>query len=175
MTEVLVERHTEEPLSELEMFRMSEAGSDCMEMHRVRWNRSLLSADARELICHFSAADLESVRFGVKAQGSLRGEIWACTLRDAPGLSQAELAEANVFASWRFNEPIALEELESFDASAAVCLINHRVRLLRTFMASDRRRVISLCLAADAESVRLALRDARRPVERVWAFRQFHP
>ncbi|HEY0463366.1 MAG TPA: nickel-binding protein [Polyangiaceae bacterium] len=175
MTEVLVERHAEQPLSELSMFRMSEAGSGCMDLHRVHWNRSLLSADGRELICHFSAADLESVRLVLKAQGSLRAEVWACSWRDAPGLSAHELAQANVFASWRFNAPIAPEELESIDASAAVCLRNHRVRFLRTFLASDRRRVICLCLAADAESVRLALRDAKPPVERVWAFRHFQP
>jgi len=111
----------------------------------------------------------------VKAQGSLRGRVWACLARDTPGLSNDELARANVFASWSFDEPVALEELESIDASAAVCLHNRRVRFLRTFITSDRRRVICLCLAADAESVRVALRDAKRPVERVWAFRQFHP
>jgi hypothetical protein len=175
MTNVLVERHMDEPLSELELFRMSEAGQSCLELHRVRWDRSLLSADARELICHFDAADLESVRMVLRAQSTLRAEVWPCTLRDAPGLDQEQLARANVFASWRFNEPIALEELDSIDASAAVCLRNHRVRLLRTFIANDRRRVICLCLAADAESVRLALRDAKRPVERIWPLRQFYP
>jgi len=35
--------------------------------------------------------------------------------------------------------------------------------------------MISLYQAPDAESVRLALQDARMPVERVWAFRQFRP
>lgn len=175
MTEVLVERHAEEPLSELEVSRMSEAGRGCLDLYRVHWNRSVLSGDGRELVCFFSAADLESVRMVLRSQGSLRAKVWACTLRDAPGLSPDELAAANVFASWSFNEPIALEELDAIDASAAVCLRNHRVRFLRTFVASDRRRVIALCLAADAESVRLALRDAQRPVERVWAFRQFQP
>ena len=111
----------------------------------------------------------------LRAQSSLRAEVWSCTLRDAPGLDQEQLARANVFASWRFDDPVALEELDSIDASAAVCLRNHRVRLLRTFIANDRRRVICLCLAADAESVRLALRDAKRPVERIWPLRQFYP
>jgi len=175
MTDVLVERHAPEPLSEQGLLEMSEAGHGCMDLHRVHWNRTLLSADGRELICHFTAVDLESVRLVLRAQSSLRAEVWPCTLRDAPGLRPEQLAEANVFASWRFNEPVALEEIESIDASAAVCLSNHRVRLLRTFIANDRRRVICLCLAADAESVRLALRDAKRPVERIWPFLQFYP
>jgi hypothetical protein len=175
MTEVLVERHAPEPLSEWQLATMSEAGSGCLDLHRVEWHRTLLSADARELICHFTAADLESVRSVLRAQSSLRGEVWACTRRDAPGLSNAELLQANVFASWRFDEPVALEELEELDASTAVCLQNHRVRFLRTFISADRRRVVCLCLAADAESVRLALRDSKRPVERIFPFRQFNP
>jgi len=175
MTEVLVERHASEPLTEWELAAMSEAGSGCLDLHRVEWHRTLLSADGRELICHFTGADLESIRMVLKAQGSLRAEIWPCTWRNAPGLTHEELAQANVFASWRFDEPVELEELESIDASATVCLQNHRVRFLRTFISADRRRVICLCLAADAESVRLALRDAKRPVERIFPFRQFHP
>lgn len=175
MTEILVERHAENPLTDWDLAAMSEAGSGCLELHRVHWNGTLLSADGHELVCHYSAADLESVRLVLNAQGPLRAEVWACTLRDAPDLSDGELARANVFASWRFGDPAALEVLESIDASAAVCLSNHRVRLLRTFVASDQRRVGCLCLAADAESVRLALRDASRPVARVFAFRKFDP
>jgi len=175
MTEVLVERHMEEPLSDQALAIMSALGRGCLDLHRVNWHRTLLSADRHELVCHFTAADLESVRMVVKAQGPMRGKVWSCGSRDTPGLSTEELARANVFASWSFDEPVALEELESIDASAAVCLRNHRVRFLRSFVASDRRRVIGLCLAADAESVRIALRDAQRPVERVWAFQQFHP
>jgi hypothetical protein len=175
MTEILVERRAEQPLTDWDLAEMSEAGGGCLDLHRVQWHRTLLSADAQELVCHFSAADLESVRAVVKAQGPLRGQVWACTLRDAPGLTADDLAAANVLVSWNFEQPVALEELESIDASAAVCLRNHRVRFLRTFIASDRLRVSCLCLAADAESVRLALRQANRPVERVWAFRQFHP
>jgi len=175
MTDVLVERHMDEPLTDAEFLRMAQAAGGCLDLHRVEWNRSLLAADARHLVCHFTAVDLESVRRVVRAQSSGPAEVSACTLRDAPGLDSSALARANVLVSWRFSEPSALENLESMDASAAVCLRNHRVRFLRTFVASDRRRVICLCQAADAESVRLALRDAPRPVERIWAFRQFHP
>jgi hypothetical protein len=175
MTEVLVERHVEEPLTDWALAAMSEKGSSCLELHRVHWYRSLLSADGRDLICHFAAADVESVRTVVRSQGPLRGKIWSCTSRDAAGVTNDELSRANVLASWSFEQPVALEELQSIDASVAVCLRNHRVRFLRSIIAADCRRVICLCLAADAESVRIALRDAERPVERVWAFRQFHP
>jgi uncharacterized protein DUF4242 len=175
MTDVLVERHAEEPLSDAEIARMAEAGGACREAHRVRWKGTLLSADARDLICHFAAADLESVRWVVKAQGTLRARIWSCTLRDQPDLTADELAQSNVYVSWQFDEPIAAEELESIEENGAVCLSSHRVRFLRTFVSNDRRRVVCLCRAADAESVRLALREAKPAVERVWPFRHIIP
>jgi len=173
MTEVLVERQVETPLADADVDQLLEDSAECRAMYRVDRHRSLLSADGRLLVCHLSSPDLESVRLALRAAGGPMPRVWACSLRDAPGLTQAELARANVFASWQFSEPAEPEALESIDASAAVCLRHHRVRFLRTFVSSDRRRVSSLGLAVDAESVRLALRDARWPVDRVWAFRQF--
>ncbi|MEO8179024.1 MAG: hypothetical protein ABI895_09345 [Deltaproteobacteria bacterium] len=174
MTEVLVERHRDEPLTDADMARMIEQGSGCLALHRVRWNRSLLSSDGRELLCHFSSVDAESVRLALRALGSLHAVAWACTVHDAPGLTGDELARANVLVSSRFEAPLAFEELTS-QGDGAACLLNHRVRFVRTLLSTDRRRRISLCQAPDAESVRVALREAQAPVERVWAFRQFRP
>jgi hypothetical protein len=175
MTEVLVERHAERPLNDADLAQMREDAEKCSSIHRVKRHSTLLSADGRELICHFSSPDLESVRLAIKSQRPLPAEVWACSVRDAAGLTAGELVQANVLASWRLTAPVALEELAAIDASAAVCLHNHRVRLLRTFVSNDRRRVLGLFQAADAESVRLALREAEPPVECVWAFRQFLP
>ena len=65
MTEVLLERHWEEPLTDAAMARMVEMASGCFAVHRVQWNRSLLAADGREQLCHFSSPDVESVRLGL--------------------------------------------------------------------------------------------------------------
>ena len=175
MTDVLVERHAVEPLTDADILQMVEDARNCRTIHRVERHRSLLSTDGRELVCHLSSPDLESIRIGLRAQRPLAAELWSCTLRDAPDLTPDELAQSNVLASWRFEAPVTLEELESIDGSGTLCRSNHRVRFLRTFVALDRRRVLCLCRAADAESVRLALREAKWPVERVWAFRQFVP
>jgi hypothetical protein len=174
MTEVLLERQWEEALTDADMARMIEKASGCFAMHRVRWNRSLLATDGREQLCHFSSPDVESVRLGLRALGATRGSVWACTVHDAPDLEPDELARANVLVSSRFETPFAGEALLSPGDDGAVCLRNHRVRLVRTLVSTDRRRMISLCRAPDAESVRIALREAGAPVERVWAFRQFH-
>jgi len=173
MTEVLVERHRDEPLTAADMARMIEQGSGCFALHRVRWNRSLLSSDGRELLCHFSSADAESVRLALRALGS-HAIAWACTVHDAPDLTDDELGRANVLVSSTLEAPVAFEELAA-QGDGAMCLQNHRVRLVRTLLSTDRRRRISLCQAPDAESVRIAWREVQAPVERVWAFRQFRP
>lgn len=174
MTEVVVERDWDAPLNEASIARMLEHASGCFALHRVHWNRTLLSPDGRESLCHFSSVDAESVRLALRTLGSTRGTVWACTLHDAPGFSDAELARANVLVSSRFEAPVPFDELTSL-GDGAVCLANHRVRFVRTLLAADRQRMISLCQAPDAESVRIALREAKAPVERVWAFRQFRP
>ena len=174
MTEVLVERHYEEPLTDAVMATMVEDANGCLGLHRVHWNRSLLSSDGRDLVCHFSSADAESVRIALRALGARGATVWACTVHDAPGFTDDERASAKVLVSSRFEAPVAFEELTSH-LDGAVCLRNHRVSVVQTLLSTDRLRMISLCRAPDAESVRIALREAKAPVERVWAFRQFQP
>lgn len=174
MTEVLIERRPDAPLTAADASAIIQGGNDCRAIHRLTWHRSLLSGDGQQMICHLTSPDLESVRIALKsARMPMEVEIWACSITDAPGLTLDELAQANVLASFRAEVPFTSEQLASLDGLNNVCLKNHRVRLLRTFTASDRRRAICLCLAADAESVRIALREATLPVDRVWAFRQF--
>ena len=104
---------------------------------------------------------------------SPRGQVWAGTVHDAPGITDDELARANVLVSRRFEEPVAFEEVQAAEQAGASCLLTHRVQRMRSYLSADRRRMISLYQAPDAESVRLALHEASMPVERVWAFRQF--
>ena len=173
MTDILVERHWDQPLSDAGMQTMLESTGACLGIHRVDWHGSRLSADGHELFCHFSAADAESVRIALNQAGSPRGQVWAGTVRDAPGVTDDELARANVLVSRRFEEPVAFEEVQAAEQAGASCLLTHRVKRVRTYLSADRRRMISLYQAPDAESVRLALQAASISVERVWAFRLF--
>lgn len=173
MTDILVERHWDQALSDADMLTILGSAADCLGIHRVDWHGSRLSADGHELFCHFSAADAESVRIALNQAGSPRGQVWAGTVHDALGITDDELARANVLVSRRFEEPVAFEEVQAAEHAGASCLLTHRVHCVRTYLSTDRRRMICLYQAPDAESVRLALHDASMPVERVWAFRQF--
>ncbi|OFZ96716.1 MAG: hypothetical protein A3H35_07925 [Betaproteobacteria bacterium RIFCSPLOWO2_02_FULL_62_17] len=59
------------------------------------------------------------------------------------------------------------------EQDGASCLVTPRVQRVRTYLSANRRRMISLYKAPDAESVRLALQAVNIPVERVWAFQLF--
>ena len=67
-----------------------------------------------------------------------------------------------------FEEPVAYEALQANEDKNAWCLQLHNVRFLRSYFSTDRRRMICVYEAPDAESVRLAQRQMALPFERVW-------
>lgn len=175
MNDILVERHWDTPLTDADIQNMLESTGGCLAAHRCGWYGSLLSADGHELFCHFSGPDAESVRIALHEAGSPRGSVWAGTVHDAAGVAEPELEQANVLVSRRFEQPAVLAEVQAIEDAGSGCLDAHRVRFVRTFFSNDHRRMICLYRAPDAESVRMAQREAGMPVERVWAFRQFRP
>lgn len=175
MTEVLVERHWATPLADADIQHLFEITGGCLDIHRVNWRGSLLALDGHELLCHFSAADAESVRLALRQAGSQVGKVWSGTVLDAPGLTEDDLLRANVLVSRQFEEPVAFEDIQAIEDAGVSCLETHRVRFVRTFFAADCQRMICLYQAPDAESLRIAQREAKMPVERVWAFRQLRP
>lgn len=74
-----------------------------------------------------------------------------------------------------FSAPTAFEEIQAREDRGAWCLELHNVRFERTYFSSDRRRMVCLYSAPDAESVRLAQQKAGMPMERVWSSRHIIP
>ncbi|HEX4998743.1 MAG TPA: nickel-binding protein [Terriglobia bacterium] len=74
-----------------------------------------------------------------------------------------------VLVERRFEEPVLFEEIQALENAGAWCLDAHRVRYMKTFFSRDRRRMLCLYEAPDAESVRLAETKARVPFERAWS------
>ena len=67
-----------------------------------------------------------------------------------------------------FDAPVDFESVQAREDAAAWCLDQHGVRFVRTYFSLDRRRMICIYEAPDAESVRIANRVAGNPFERVW-------
>lgn len=175
MTEVFYEREWDKPLTDADLERMAEQSATCLELYRVDWRASLLSKDRRRMLCHFSGPDAESVRMAVRHDGGITGHLWPGTVHDAPGLDKALLGRANVVVLRGFAEAVALEDLQAIEDANSGCLETHKVRFVRTFFSKDKKRMACMYAAPDAESVRIAQRQAGMPLDNVWAFERIMP
>jgi hypothetical protein len=71
-----------------------------------------------------------------------------------------------------FTAPVELADIQQIAQRGTWCLQAHSVRFLQTLFARDRRRMICLYEAADAESVRHVQREAGLPFELAWSARR---
>ena len=171
MTDVFLERQFEPPLSLDDVGLMAADSGPCFDRHRIRWNQSFLSSDGGQLLCWFTAPDAEAGRVALRAAGADVTHLWPGTVHDAPGPDAPPMVDANVVVTRRFDTPVSLDDIQAIEDAGAWCLETYRVKFVRTFFSLDRRRMICLYRAPDAESVRQAQRQAEMPVEVVWAFR----
>lgn len=170
MTDVFVQRRYEPPLDDEGFEAMARDGADCLALYGVQWRLSLLSADGRRLVCWFRAPDAESTRLALRKAGSREAAPWSGTVHDAPGDAPPPSA-ANVAVERSFTAPVALAEIQAREDAGAHCLETRNVRFVRTFFSRDRRRMVCLYRAPDAESVREAQRAAGMPLDAAWSFR----
>lgn len=170
MSQIVLERRFDPPITREDFVRMGDEHTDCLSLYRITWQESLLAADGQSLICHFQAPDTESVRMLVYGDGSQSMAAWPGEIHDS-----GQPGEPNVVVERRFPSPVSFAEIQSLEAAAAWCLEQRQVLFLRSLFASDRKRMICLYQAPDAESVRLAQRQAGLPVERVWYCEYYCP
>jgi len=175
MTELFLERSFDPPLVADGVFAMALEAGHCFEMHRVEWQFSLLSKDGHKMVCLFRAPDMESARIAMRQSGIDMHVLWRGSVHDKPGLTQQELAAANVLVERRFDEPVTLQEIQEIEDAGIWCLETRDVSFVRTFFSSDRKRMLCLYRAPDAESVRQAQRQARVPFNDAWAFQTLGP
>ncbi|MBS9402288.1 DUF4242 domain-containing protein [Halomonas sp. TRM85114] len=199
MIDVCLERRFATPLTTKFVLAVSQGALSCYRPHSLIWRGSLLANDGRRMFCHFQAPDAESARTALQQAGADTRIFWLATIHDAPAMSRqrprrkrdatatcdiapcdtpplpANVLVANVLVERTFDEPVVLARIQAREDDEAACLQHHRVRFVRTFFARNRRRMICLYQAPDAESVRLAQRQAGIPFERVWAFHAVLP
>ncbi len=67
-----------------------------------------------------------------------------------------------------FPEPVTQDEIQAGEDRAAGCHEDYQVRFLKTYVARDRKRVVCVYEAPDAESVRTVQETADLPYEKLW-------
>jgi hypothetical protein len=170
MTDIFVLRRYDPPLDDERFWQMAGDALGCLQIHRVEWQHSLLSIDGRRLFCWFRAPDAESTRLALRQAGSAQAVPWAGTVHDAPGVDAPPPEAANVLVERSFEDPVTLESIQALEDAHASCLASRRVEFVRTVFSRDRKRMVCLYRAPDAEAVREAQRLAGMPVDAVWRF-----
>ena len=84
MRNLVLERTFAAPLDEAGVHEMARLGAECMQMHEVAWQQSLLAADGTRLICHFTAPDVEALRTVMRTFDERYERIWPGTLHPVP-------------------------------------------------------------------------------------------
>jgi hypothetical protein len=74
-----------------------------------------------------------------------------------------------------FPEPVDLDMFRAAVKDNKSCRDLHQVRYLRGYLSGDRLRMVCLFEAPDAESVRIANRQAGMPYERIWTATIYEP
>lgn len=172
MTDIFLERRFDAALTTADFFGLVMQAAGCLNLHRVEWQHSMLGAGGHRCICWFHGVDLESVRLALRTAEIDTCTLWSGSVHDAPDREQEEIARANVVVERQFAEPVALEDIQAIEDKSAQCLQMRNVEFMRTFFSLDRRRMLCLYAAPDAESVREAQREAGMPVEAVWTFQR---
>jgi len=170
--DIFLERRFDSALTTADFFGLVMRAAGCLNLHRVEWQHSMLGAGGQRCICWFHGVDLESVRLALRTAEIDTHTLWSGTVHDAPDRNEDQIARANVVVERRWDEPVALEDIQAIEDKGAHCLEMRNVEFMRTFFSLDRRRMLCLYEAPDAESVREAQREAGMPVETVWTFQR---
>lgn len=172
---MVLERNFDPAITPADVLELARNSSECLGIHRVNWIASYLDLDGQCMVCHFSAPDMESTRIALRQVNADTSRLWNASVHDAPGTGAADIADANVIVERSFENGVELADIQGIEDAGARCLEIRKVRFLRTFFAADRRRMLCLYAAPDAESVRQAQREAGVPFDEAWAFRRHGP
>ena len=173
MANILLERNFSAPLAATQIKASMDAPDGCLQIHRVMHKASFLALDGGRMICWFNAPDAEATRVALRQMHIDISDVWAASCHEAP--SKGVQGEANVVVERRFTEPVDLPSLQAKEDAFAWCFESHNVQFVRTFIANDRKRMVCMYRAPDAEAVRNTQRQAQMPMERVWAFNSIAP
>lgn len=173
MADIFVERVFDSPLraDQLEGPRMARASR--LAALDVIWRESLLDRNGRRMLCRFAAPDEATVCDALRQEAVRVEALWSGSIYTpaAPSSSAPPAAgSARVLVQHRVEEPVTFADLRTVENLCAWCLETHRIALVRMLLSVDFKRIVYLYRAPDAESVRLAHRQAGLGLDLVWPY-----
>lgn len=171
MAHIIVKRHFEKSLIHEDIQNILNEAGGCLGDWGVDWIGSYQGADGKTMLCHYEAADSDTVRFALRqANVELDAKIWNVSNH----LGDHELPITAVVERV-FDEAADFNAIASQEQQHQWCLDMHNVKFVRTYFSSDKKNMFCLYHAPDAESVRIAQQKANMPVARVWGCREWLP
>ena len=165
MTQLVLERRFDPPIDKDFVIGQAKQGAWCFQQYQVAWHGSLLAADGSRMVCRFESRDAESIRQALLKNRADLSVLWQASVHDAP-----TDARANIIVERSFAEPVTLDEIQAKENASQWCLDAYNVEFVRTLFSTDKKRMLCLYAAPDAESVVEAQRKAAMPVDRVWPY-----
>ncbi len=172
MENVVAQREVPNAFREDGLRELERQVQQCLDDNRVRPLVTYLRPDGRRMVCTYEAPDAEAVR-RVGRQAQIPGEVWSATVH-APVVAPVEAAGEIVVVERMFPEPVEFAAIQDVEDRGAWCLDQHRVRFARTYFSLDRRRMVCLYVAPDAESVRTTQQRIGLPFDEVWTAQPVH-
>ncbi len=172
MDTVVIERWFEEPVAFQEIQDLEDAGSWCLDLYSVTFLKTFFSRDRKRMICLYAAPDAEAVR-RAEHQAKIPFDLaWTAEPLDIgdlrpPGPPRAPDGEY-VVVERVFEEPIVPEVLMSRVRERGGCLGTYGADYLEAYLAPDRKRMLCLFRAPDAEAVRNVNRTMEISAVRVY-------
>jgi hypothetical protein len=170
MSTILLIREFDQGIDRKGVKAMAMSSGECFGLYNIDWKESFLSDGGRRMVCHFEAPDAEAVRTALSVNQQTYESVCPATEHLGP-----DNGDGNVLVERYFDSPTTVETLQALEDKGAWCLEAHGVVFVRTLFSRDQKKMFCLYRAADAESVRLAQRQAGMPVTRVWSYDHLTP
>jgi len=151
-----------------DILKSSAEGKGCLESWSANWVHSYRNPSNNRMVCMFEAPDAESVRMGFRQSGWTGPAI----VKSATHIKAVDDVDGNIIVERHFDEPVKFDELQSQEDQHAWCLNQHEVKFVESFFSIDRKTMVCVYKAPDAEAVRQAQRQATMPFEQVWALQK---
>lgn len=169
MSEVVMLREFAHPLDKDQFYAMARDALGCLDIYRAEWQESFMATDGSRLLCRFQAPDSEAIRLLSRGDGATDKRVWSGEVHDATEGAVSVVVERN------FEQAVELETIQALEDAVAWCLEDHRVQFVRTVFASDRKSMLCLYRAPDAESVRRTQEQGKLPFDSIWPCVHFTP
>jgi hypothetical protein len=175
MESIVCERIVDPPVPAEHFPAVEERFGHCLQANRIRHVLTYVATDGRRMACLYEAPDLEAIRRANRQAGMPAKRLYQASVHRPPADGNGADAEPapqrgapRVVVERAFETPAVFDEIQALEDKGAWCLDQYNVRFLVTLFSADRRRMLCVYQAPDAESVRIAQRKIGMPVSDVW-------